>query len=83
METLDMIKRLFLSTIFNLMVVASSVAVAEELTNKPAQVSSQAQPPAGTLKVKVIDEAGRPLPARVHLRDTEGHYLFVAGQSTR
>ena len=42
-----------------------------------------AEPAVGILKVHVIDEAGKPLPARVHLRDADGRYLFVTGQSTR
>jgi hypothetical protein len=37
----------------------------------------------GTLKVRVVDEAGEPLPARVHLRGAEGGYLLLPGQSTR
>jgi len=44
---------------------------------------AQAQPGVGTLKVAVVDEAGKPLPARVHVRDAEGRYLLVEGQSTR
>ena len=42
-----------------------------------------AEPAVGMLTVHVLDEAGQPLPARVHLRDAAGRYLFAAGQSTR
>jgi hypothetical protein len=49
------------------------------LTGTPAPMHRAA----GTLKVSVIDEAGNPLPARVHLRDSKGSYLFAPGQSTR
>ncbi len=42
-----------------------------------------AEPDVGMLTVHVVDESGQPLPARVHLRDGEGRYLFVPGQSTR
>lgn len=48
-----------------------------------AQQVFGAEPAAGTLKVKVIDEAGKPLPARVHLRDAEGRYLLAPGHETR
>ena len=41
------------------------------------------QPAVGTLKVQVVDEAGRLLPARVHLRDATGRYVLPAGQPTR
>lgn len=44
---------------------------------------AQTQGATRTLKVKVIDEAGKPLPARVHLRDAAGQYLLIAGQETR
>ncbi|MHB8902565.1 MAG: hypothetical protein ACYC6Y_27705 [Thermoguttaceae bacterium] len=44
---------------------------------------AETHPPGGVLKVRVIDEAGKPLPARVHLRDAEGSYLLVPGQTTR
>lgn len=37
----------------------------------------------GTLKVSIVDEAGKALPARVHLRDAEGKYVLPAGQATR
>lgn len=42
-----------------------------------------AEPAVGMLTVQVVDEAGQPLPARVHLCDVAGRYLFIAGQSTR
>lgn len=42
-----------------------------------------AEPEGGMLTVHVVDESGQPLPARVHLRDADGRYLFVPGQSTR
>jgi len=48
-----------------------------------ATALAQMHPAAGTLKVSVIDEAGNPLPARVHLRDSKGSYLFIPGQATR
>ena len=49
-----------------------------------AQVDAKAGEPAvGTLKVRVVDESGQPLPARVHLRDAAGRYLLAAGQATR
>lgn len=47
-----------------------------------AAISAQA-PPTGTLKVKIVDEAGQALPARVHLRDAAGNFLLLPGQSTR
>jgi len=48
------------------------------------QVDAKAGEPAnGLLKVQVVDEAGQPLPARVHLRDPAGRYLLAAGQATR
>lgn len=37
----------------------------------------------GTLKVRVTDESGRSLPARVHLRDSAGRWLLPPGHSTR
>jgi len=73
-----MTERVFLSAIVGLVAVASSAASGE-----PAGKPAEAQPAAGTLKVHVIDGEGKPLPARVHLRDAGGRYLFVAGQSTR
>ena len=45
--------------------------------------ASAAESEGGTLTVHVVDEAGAPLPARVHLRDATGRYLLTAGQSTR
>ncbi len=42
-----------------------------------------AEPEGGMLTVHVVDESGQPLPARIHLRDADGRYLFVPGQSTR
>jgi len=42
-----------------------------------------AEPAVGMLTVQVVDEAGQRLPARVHLRDAAGRYLFAAGQTTR
>ena len=42
-----------------------------------------AESAAGTLKVKVTDEAGKPLPARVHVRDAAGRYLLAPGHETR
>ena len=68
-----MTERVFLSTIVGLVVASWAAA------GKPAQV----QPAAGVLKVRVLDEAGSPLPARVHLRDATGRYLLAEGQSTR
>lgn len=59
--------------------VVASWAAAGESAGKPAQT----QPAAGVLKVRVLDEAGSPLPARVHLRDATGRYLLAEGQSTR
>lgn len=35
------------------------------------------------MKVRVVDEAGRLLPARVHLRDAECRYLLAPGHETR
>lgn len=72
-----MSERAFLSTIVGLVV--ASWAAAGESAGKPAQ----AQPAAGVLKVRVLDETGSPLPARVHLRDATGRYLLAEGQSTR
>lgn len=72
-----MTERVFLSTIVGLVV--ASWAAAGESAGKPAQ----AQPAAGVLKVRVLDEAGSSLPARVHLRDATGRYLLAEGQSTR
>jgi hypothetical protein len=72
-----MTERVFVSAIVGLVVAWWTAA--GQSAGKPVQ----AQPAAGTLKVKVLDEAGKPLPARVHLRDAEGRYLFVEGQSTR
>ena len=72
-----MTERVFLSTIVSLVV--ASWAAAGESAGKPAQ----AQPAAGVLKVRVLDETGSPLPARVHLRDATGRYLLAEGQSTR
>jgi hypothetical protein len=72
-----MTDRILLSTFVGLVV--ASWAAAGESAGKPAQ----AQPAAGVLKVRVLDEAGSPLPARVHLRDATGRYLLAEGQSTR
>ena len=47
------------------------------------QMMFAAEPAVGMLKVHAIDEAGKPLPARVHLRDAEGRHLLTAGQGTR
>lgn len=85
-----MIKHLLPIATVGLMSMAASVAAASESGGKPAEVppiaaaaSYQAKSAAATLKVHVIDEEGKPLPARVHLRDATGRYLLVAGQSTR
>jgi hypothetical protein len=47
-----------------------------------AAIGAQAQT-TGRLQVNIVDEAGRALPARVHLRDVAGNYLILPGQSTR
>lgn len=77
----------FRSVFVLLTVVAATVAPIDVpgrhfLSIRPQTVFA-AEPAVGMLKVHVIDEAGKPLPARVHLRDTDGRYLFVTGQSTR
>jgi TolB protein len=48
-----------------------------------SQAVFAAEPGVGMLTVHVVDEAGRPLPARVHLRDADGRDLFLPGQATR
>ena len=79
-----------LRAVVGLMAVASSAAAAGQPAGKQAGAprvatapSVQAQSAAGTLKVRVTDESGRALPARVHLRDAEGRWLLLPGQSTR
>lgn len=45
---------------------------------------TRAQPQeTATLNVRVTDESARPLPARVHLRDSAGRWLLLPGQPTR
>ena len=77
----------FRSMIVLLMVVAAAVSPIDEpgrrfLSIRPQTVFAD-EPAVGMLMVHVLDEAGQPLPARVHLRDAAGRYLFAAGQSTR
>ncbi len=59
------------------LIVASCLAL---LLAGPAPAQPQRT---GTLKIKVADESGRALPARVHLRDSAGRWLLLPGQSTR
>ncbi|MCL4206479.1 MAG: CehA/McbA family metallohydrolase [Pirellulaceae bacterium] len=42
-----------------------------------------AEPAVGMLTVQVVDEAGKTLPARVHLRAADGRDLLLPGQATR
>jgi len=59
------------------------IALTGPIARTGGAVGAAEQPATGTLKVRIVDESGKPLPARVHLRDAEGRYLFLAGQSTR
>lgn len=59
------------------------IALASLFARTAGPVGAAEQPTTGTLKVMIVDEAGNPLPARVHLRDAEGRYLFASGQSSR
>ena len=59
------------------------IALAGLIAGPTQAAAAEVQPTTGTLKVMIVDEAGKPLPARVHLRDAEGRYLFASGQSSR
>jgi len=75
----------------NVLVLLAAVAAGVAQVDVPSRQILPTGPPRafgaeaaiGTLKVKVVDEAGKPLPARVHLRDAAGRYLLAEGQSTR
>ncbi|MBM4041731.1 MAG: hypothetical protein FJ290_24800 [Planctomycetes bacterium] len=59
------------------------IALAGLIARTAGALGAAEQPTTGTLKVTIVDESGKPLPARVHLCDAEGRYLFAAGQSSR
>jgi len=59
------------------------IALAGLIAGPTQAAAAEVQPTTGILKVMIVDEAGKPLPARVHLRDAEGRYLFASGQSSR